>query len=208
MDALDGGTWNYGDDSIPEVGITYFAGTFVRHPLALASAKASLMYMKEQGPSLQQKLNDKGNFISKSLNREIAFRKLPMQVVNYGSLWKLKMEQEMPYSELLFVLMREKGIHILDGFPCFITEATSYHDIDKIITAFTTSIDEMIAKGFFPNTHNQSQKSLAYNSHAVVINNNQPPVSGARLGKDRFGNPAWFIEDPENDQMFLQVQTN
>ncbi|WP_231427174.1 polyketide synthase [Pedobacter sp. Leaf250] len=208
MDALDGGTWNYGDDSIPEVGITYFAGTFVRHPLALASAKASLIYMKEQGPSLQQKLNDKGNFISKSLNREIAFRKLPMQVVNFGSLWKLKMEPEMIYSELLFVLMREKGIHILDGFPCFITEATSYPDIDKMIIAFTTSIDEMIAKGFFPNTHNQSQKLLNYNPHAVVIDNNQPPISGARLGKDRFGNPAWFIEDPENDQMFLQVQTN
>jgi amino acid adenylation domain-containing protein len=207
MDALDGGTWNYGDDSIPEVGITYFAGTFVRHPLALASAKASLVYMKEQGPSLQQKLNDKGDFISKSLNREIALRRLPMQVVNYGSLWKLKFDQEMAYSELLFVLMREKGIHILDGFPCFITEATSYHDIDQIITAFSASIDEMIDKGFFPNQQNQS-KSLTYNPSAVVIDNNHPPVSGARLGKDRFGNPAWFIEDPENNAMFLQVQTN
>src|SRR5690606_10512328 len=35
MDALDGGFWQYGDQSIPEVGVTYFAGTFVRHPLAL-----------------------------------------------------------------------------------------------------------------------------------------------------------------------------
>ena len=42
MDALDGGFWKYGDDSFPEVGVTYFAGTFVRHPLALASARASL----------------------------------------------------------------------------------------------------------------------------------------------------------------------
>lgn len=42
MDALDGGAWQYGDDSIPGVGVTYFAGTFVRHPLALAAAKASL----------------------------------------------------------------------------------------------------------------------------------------------------------------------
>jgi adenosylmethionine-8-amino-7-oxononanoate aminotransferase len=29
MDALDGGAWNYGDASVPEVGVTYFAGTFV-----------------------------------------------------------------------------------------------------------------------------------------------------------------------------------
>src|SRR3546814_9346188 len=53
MDALDGGFWQYGDDSIPEVGVTYFAGTFVRHPLALATTKASLEYLKEQGPQLR-----------------------------------------------------------------------------------------------------------------------------------------------------------
>ncbi|MBV8885706.1 MAG: aminotransferase class III-fold pyridoxal phosphate-dependent enzyme, partial [Chroococcidiopsidaceae cyanobacterium CP_BM_RX_35] len=29
MDALDGGFWQYGDDSFPEVGVTFFAGTFV-----------------------------------------------------------------------------------------------------------------------------------------------------------------------------------
>src|SRR5204862_2166287 len=39
MDALVGGHWEYGDDSIPTVGVTYFAGTFVRHPLALAAAR-------------------------------------------------------------------------------------------------------------------------------------------------------------------------
>ena len=42
MDALDGGGWQFGDDSIPTVGVTYFAGTFVRHPLALAAAHAVL----------------------------------------------------------------------------------------------------------------------------------------------------------------------
>jgi hypothetical protein len=31
MDALDGGFWEFGDDSFPEVGVTFFAGTFVRH---------------------------------------------------------------------------------------------------------------------------------------------------------------------------------
>src|SRR5439155_23061221 len=31
MDALDGGSWQYGDASFPEIGVTFFAGTFVRH---------------------------------------------------------------------------------------------------------------------------------------------------------------------------------
>ncbi|HEU5479236.1 MAG TPA: aminotransferase class III-fold pyridoxal phosphate-dependent enzyme, partial [Candidatus Tumulicola sp.] len=37
MDALDGGQWQYGDDSAPTAGVTYFAGTFVRHPMAMAA---------------------------------------------------------------------------------------------------------------------------------------------------------------------------
>jgi len=45
MDALDGGAWQYGDTSTPTVGVTYFAGTFVRHPLALAACKASLEHL-------------------------------------------------------------------------------------------------------------------------------------------------------------------
>jgi glutamate-1-semialdehyde aminotransferase len=90
MDSLDGGNWQYGDDSIPEVGVTYFAGTFVRHPLALASAYASLMYMKEKGPSLQEEINEKGNYLSKILNEEFEKRELPIYVANFGSLWKVK----------------------------------------------------------------------------------------------------------------------
>ncbi|MFN9326811.1 MAG: aminotransferase class III-fold pyridoxal phosphate-dependent enzyme, partial [Flavobacteriales bacterium] len=57
MDALDGGHWQYGDDSVPPAGVTYFAGTFVRHPLTLAAMKAALVYMKNEGPALQERLN-------------------------------------------------------------------------------------------------------------------------------------------------------
>ena len=54
MDALDGGKWSYGDDSFPEIGVTFFAGTFVRHPLALAAARAVLRHLKQSGPDLQR----------------------------------------------------------------------------------------------------------------------------------------------------------
>ena len=57
MDALDGGDWNYGDDSFPETGVTFFAGTFVRHPLLLASAWAVLNHLKSHGPALQETLS-------------------------------------------------------------------------------------------------------------------------------------------------------
>ncbi|MES2426038.1 MAG: amino acid adenylation domain-containing protein [Bacteroidota bacterium] len=205
MDALDGGTWNYGDQSFPEIGVTYFAGTFVRHPLALASAKASLEYMKARGPQLQEELNAKGVYISKALNDAFEKRQLPIYVANYGSLWKIKYHEELPYSDLMFVLMRQKGIHILDSFPCFITEAMSYQDIDKIIACFTESMDEMINAGFFPQLN---KPNTAFDPKAIVIDINNPPVKGAKLGKDKAGNPAWFIQHPTEDGKYLQVEVN
>ncbi|MBC6112097.1 polyketide synthase [Pedobacter fastidiosus] len=205
MDALDGGNWNYGDASYPEVGVTYFAGTFVRHPLALASAKASLTYMKQRGPTLQQELNEKGEYISGLINEEFEKRQLPIFVANYGSLWKIKYQEEIPYSELLFVLLREKGIHILDGFPCFITEATSYQDIEKVVESFRESLNEMTEAGFFPEI-NQINKS--FDPASVVLSADNPPVKGAKLGKDKEGNPAWFIADPHKEGKYLQVATN
>jgi glutamate-1-semialdehyde aminotransferase len=57
LDALDGGHWQFGDASYPEAGVTYFAGTFVRHPLALAAARATLLHIKDQGPALYTNLN-------------------------------------------------------------------------------------------------------------------------------------------------------
>ena len=46
LDALDGGQWRFGDASFPEVGVTFFAGTFVRHPIAIAVAKAVLEHLR------------------------------------------------------------------------------------------------------------------------------------------------------------------
>jgi len=59
MDALDGGFWQYGDDSYPAAGVTFFAGTFVRHPLALAATAAVLKHIKSAGPSLQERLSER-----------------------------------------------------------------------------------------------------------------------------------------------------
>jgi len=79
MDALDGGYWQFGDDSAPPVGVTYFAGTFCRHPLALAAAKASLTHLKERGPSLQKDLNDKTTAFVDGLNRYLEEVGAPIQ---------------------------------------------------------------------------------------------------------------------------------
>ncbi|MHA4895877.1 amino acid adenylation domain-containing protein [Pedobacter sp. PWIIR3] len=148
MDALDGGHWQYGDQSVPEIGVTYFAGTFVRHPLALAAAKASLNYLKEKGPSLQRDLTLHTEQMTDRMNAICLEKRVPLVVVGFGSLWRLKFTEEIPYSELLFTLMRLKGIHIIDGFPCFITAAHTIEDTSAIVNAFEESVDELLEAGF------------------------------------------------------------
>ncbi|WP_369441241.1 aminotransferase class III-fold pyridoxal phosphate-dependent enzyme [Algibacter lectus] len=198
MDAIDGGFWEYGDESYPEVGVTYFAGTFVRHPLALAASKASLVFMKEQGPELQTKLTAMTENLVSDLIIEIKKRKLPIEVNYFGSLWRLKFLEEIPYSELLFVLMREKGIHIWDGFPCFITNAYNEQDINKLKSVFVSCLDELVSAGVF--------NSNSKNSTSFTSDLNEPPKNGARLGMDEQGNPAWFIEDLNVESGFAKIE--
>ena len=204
MDALDGGFWQYGDASYPEVGVTYFAGTFVRHPLALAAAKASLRYMKKEGESLQNNLSKLTKDYATNLNQEFEKRQLPIQIKYYGSLWRLKFEKEITYSELLFVLLRERGIHIWDGFPCFVTTAYTKEDLVNLTNAFLTSIDELTANGFLnfnlPN-HSESDNDLKSSSNLL----NKPPIPGARLGLDEKGNPAWFIASKDQNNEYVKI---
>lgn len=207
MDALDGGFWQYGDASYPEVGVTYFAGTFVRHPLALAAAKASLLHLKAQGPRLQEELTACTERLAHSLNAGLEREQLPFYVAQFGSIWKIKFHEELPYNELLFTLMREKGIHIWDGFPCFLTTAHTAQDVDQIVAACLDSARELAAAGFLKSARPAAAPAVAP-ALGTTAQLNQPPAPGARLGRDRAGNPAWFVADPSRPDSYRQLNVN
>jgi glutamate-1-semialdehyde aminotransferase len=202
MDALDGGYWQFGDDSMPEVGVTYFAGTFVRHPLALAAAKASLEYFKVDKGAMYSDLKQKTDRIALTLDNYFKENQLPFFIAHFGSMWKLKYHQELPFTDLIFIMLREKGIHIYDGFPCYLTTQITEADVDRIISTFIEVIDELLQVGFYGG----SKTDLT--SRPKRNNFNQPPVPGARLGKDEHGNPAWFLKDQKNPNKFVKVEIN
>lgn len=201
MDALDGGHWQFGDNSVPEVGVTYFAGTFVRHPLALAAAKAVLVHLKERGMSIYNKLNGYADKLIEKVNAFTAATGAPFHLVNFGSLFKVKWDVEQPYGELLFLLMRDKGIHIYDGFPCFFTDAFTDEDVDKVIATFIECTAELQSAGFLPS----SSGNHSGNGTSAPAVSSAPPVPGARLGKGPDGNPGWFVPDPERPGKYRQV---
>jgi amino acid adenylation domain-containing protein len=147
MDALDGGTWRFGDDSFPEVGVTFFAGTFVRHPLALAAAWAVLQHIKREGPELQRKLATRVSQLAKDLNQLFAEYGLKTPVETFASWFFFNIHGEHPLATLLFYHLRLRGVHIQDGFPCFLTTAHSEADFQLIYNAFAESIAALNAAG-------------------------------------------------------------
>ncbi len=213
MDALDGGFWKYGDDSVPEAGVTYFAGTFVRHPFALAAGVATLEYMIKEGPGLQEKLNKRTENMINELNAFCAANELPFHWATFGSLFKMKYDKEYAHSELLFYLLREKGIHVIEGFPCFLTTAHTDEDIRAIIDRHFEAMRELIELGIIPSNGKllTSEKSNSINGkgNANIIASQfeqlKPPVPNARLGKDQNGNPAWFVRDPERPGKYIML---
>ena len=195
MDALDGGAWQFGDDSIPTVGVTYFAGTFVRHPLALAAAKAALTHLKQAGTQLQTRLNTSTAAMADELTafcREVG---APLQVRYFASLWRVAWLEDHPLQDLLFPMMRSRGVHILDNFPCFLTTAHTPEDIASIKSAFKESIAELQASEFLPSRSSQ----------AVLADASKPPMANAKLGRDKEGRPAWFVPDPNAPGKYMKV---
>lgn len=74
---------------------------------------------------------------------------------------KVKIPQDIAFEELIYVILREKGIHAWDARPMFITTAHSDEDINAIIKAFKEAMDEMIALEFFQHQHPLSPTVMA-----------------------------------------------
>lgn len=196
MDALDGGQWQYGDDSVPTVGVTYFAGTFVRHPLALAAARAVLLHLKAAGPELQHTLTTSTAAMVDELNAYCREVGAPIVLKSFSSVWKIFFTEDHPMQDLLFAMMRSRGVHILDNFPCFFTTAHTPKDIAVIKTAFKEAVAELQEADFIP--RHADAPPAAFDA-------SRPPVPGARIGKDPSGNPAWFVPNPEQPGKYLRL---
>jgi glutamate-1-semialdehyde aminotransferase len=198
LDALDGGYWEFGNDSIPEVGVTFFAGTFVRHPLALAATKAVLERMKAEGPSLQIKLADRTADLAREIKAFLKDIDVKITLDEYSSYFYISLPSEDQYGSLLFYLLRLHGIHAWEFRPWFLTTSHSDADLAVFKNAFFKSVSEMVQHGL-----------LTGDAVAVERLNKarsgKPPVEGARLGKDKDGTPAWFVPDPNRPGKFLRV---
>jgi amino acid adenylation domain-containing protein len=175
MDALDGGFWQYGDDSVPETAPTFFAGTFVRHPLVMAACRAVLRHLKDKGTALQDDLAERMRRLVTELNGECERHGLKTRFESYSSWCVVNFAAEDPLASLLYAHMRLAGVHVLEGFPWFLTTAHTDADTARIARAFRESLDALRAAGIFgAATQSSSGKSVAQLSTARASGDTVP----------------------------------
>jgi glutamate-1-semialdehyde aminotransferase len=160
MDRIDGGMWNYGDASSPQVKTTFFAGTYCKHPLAMTAAKAILQYLKIQGNELQLQLNHRTSQLVNTINTYLEADEVPIRLVNCGSIFnsipiiensispeKLKIFENI---DLIYYHLINKGVFLRQGGGLLSTAHTEA-DLEYIIQVVKESIKEMREGGFLPN---------------------------------------------------------
>jgi natural product biosynthesis luciferase-like monooxygenase protein/amino acid adenylation domain-containing protein len=149
MDSIDGGTWQFGDDSYPayDEKRTFVAGTFCQHPLAMSTAVAVLRTLREQGAELQRRLNQRTAQLVETLNAYFKEAAVPIQMVHFGSLFRFVLRGDL---ELLYYHLLEKGIYVWEGRNCFLSTAHTDEDIDRLVRAVKESVEELRSGGFLP----------------------------------------------------------
>jgi amino acid adenylation domain-containing protein len=151
MDALDGGEWHFGDSSFPEVGVTYFAGTFIRHPIAIAAVNAVAKFLLEAGPQLQQQVNSRSALFAERVNRAYRKRGIPVLLTYFGSVYFPRFYGNPEFEGFYAHHLRHFGAHhIWGGRPGFLTMAHTDEDIDFLVDAFIKAGEAMQSGGFLP----------------------------------------------------------
>ncbi|WP_375501417.1 amino acid adenylation domain-containing protein [uncultured Nostoc sp.] len=175
MNAIDGGQWNYGDDSYPEAERTFFAGTFNKYSLALATARAVLKHLKNQGSGLQEQLNQRTAQLAQTLNTFFEQEHVPIQVVYFGSLFRFSFKKNL---DLFFYHLIEKGVYVWEGRTCFLSTAHTTADIEYVIQAVKESVAQMQAEGFLPerSPNLNGSKSNSTNSFLAKSSNQEAAI--------------------------------
>ncbi|XWK88454.1 MAG: MupA/Atu3671 family FMN-dependent luciferase-like monooxygenase [Phormidium sp.] len=147
LDCIDGGMWNYGDNSYPRTERTFFGGTFCQHPLAMVAAKAVLQHFKEQGPSLQQQLNDRTTKLVTTLNTYFQENEVPIKIEHFSSFFRFALTGNL---DLLFYQMVEKGIYVWEWRKHFLSTAHTDEDLSRFVEVVKDSVAELRQGGFIP----------------------------------------------------------
>ena len=88
--------WQFGDDSFPEGGVTFFGGTFTRNVLSLSAAVAALRELKKLPDEKWRELNAKSDRFADAVNAIFRKYNAPMRLEHCGSVCNILFTDENP----------------------------------------------------------------------------------------------------------------
>ncbi|MBS2547774.1 aminotransferase class III-fold pyridoxal phosphate-dependent enzyme [Catenulispora sp. NL8] len=149
MDGVDGGFWQYGDDSVPPRDTTFFGGTYMQHPVSMAAAKAVLTHLVEEGPALQEGLNARTDRLAGTLNAFFAEHEYPLELDHHGSMFRFRHKADL---DLLYHHLVLRGVYVWEWRSFYLSTAHTDDDVDRVVEAVTGSLTELRDAGFFPSS--------------------------------------------------------
>ncbi|CAM2005620.1 non-ribosomal peptide synthetase/type I polyketide synthase [Acanthopleuribacter pedis] len=192
MDALDGGTWQYGDASYPAADTTFFAGTFCKHPLTMAAAHAVLQHIETAGPALQDGLNQRTAAFAEQLNQWFAKEQVPIRIDHFASLFRFNFQQNL---DLFFYHLVHQGVYIWEGRTCFFSAAHTEADIAAVADAVKHAVQELRRGGFLPGSAGSNRAEAV----TPKSGNSRFPLSRAQqqmmlgVARDRRADSAYHL---------------
>jgi acyl transferase domain-containing protein/glutamate-1-semialdehyde aminotransferase len=147
MDALDGGSWSFGDDSYPAVEQTFFAGTFCKHPLSMTAAGAVLAHLEASGPELQDALNRRTSAMVAEMNRRFEALDADLKVTSFGSLFRFGCARAEALTDLFHFHLLRRGVYTWEGRTCYLSTAHTDADVARLIDAAADSARALLEVG-------------------------------------------------------------
>jgi amino acid adenylation domain-containing protein len=137
LDGVDGGFWSYGDRSYPMREQVFFASTFAKHPLVMASTRAVLCELERGGPNLQVDLGWRTDQLVSRLNAAFTERGVSIRAENFTSLFGFDVP---PRFSGFYHHLIHNGVYVWEGRTCFLSTAHTDQDIAQLEQAVDASL--------------------------------------------------------------------
>src|SRR3546814_2319792 len=93
--------------------------------------------------SLQEGVNRRTTRLATELNAFFAQRGVKIHIAHFASQMFIRVQEAGELATLLFYHLRDRGIHVLENFPSYLTAAHSDEDVECIIAAVKDSVLEI-----------------------------------------------------------------
>ncbi|ERJ18531.1 Putative polyketide synthase protein [Salinisphaera shabanensis E1L3A] len=151
LDSIDGGDWRFDDDSVPEAPMTFFAGTHVRHPLAIAAADVVLDWLETDAGASQRRLDKATAAFAERINTAMEQGGVPLRIRYFSSWFRFDTPPDQPLAALLAPWLIAHGVYVRDWAQnCFFSIAHTEQDIDTIERAIRAGVDALVRVGALP----------------------------------------------------------